>query len=216
MSANIPGDTGEVVSNRILTIPNLISFARLAMLPVFLVVYVSGHFLAATILLIVVGTTDFLDGFLARALNQVSVLGKLLDPLADRLVIISALLAFGIKHVLPWWVVGLVVARDVIIIVAFGILEKRGMPRLPVNQTGKRATAALFVGFGFVAGGVLFKVSGVAFIHARATLCRDIGLAGVAVGTVLYYAAGVLYAKEVRRHLAAHPAPPQAPAAGTR
>ena len=202
---------GEVVSNRVLTIPNLVSFARLAMLPVFLVTYIQGHFLAATILLVVVGTTDFLDGFLARALQQVSVLGKLLDPLADRLVIISALVAFGVKHVVPWWLVAVIVARDVLIMVAFALLEKRGLPRLPVNRTGKRATAALFVGFGFVACGVLMKVSGVAVIHGRATLFHDVGLALVSLGAILYYAAGALYAKEIRAYLAAHPAHPAGP-----
>lgn len=208
MSSESTGGAHEVVSTRVLTIPNLVSFARLGMLPVFLIIYIAGHFLAATILLIVVGTTDFLDGYLARRLHQVSELGKLLDPVADRLVIISALVAFGVKHVVAWPLVAFIIARDAVVIVAFAILEKRGMPRLPVNRTGKRATASLFVGFGFTAGGVLLRASGVPFMRAHAYVLRDIGLTGLVLGAVLYWAAGWLYAVEIRRYFAAQAAGP--------
>lgn len=195
----------EAVSTAIWTIPNLISFARLCLLPVFLWVYLSGHYLAGVVILVVVGVSDFLDGFVARATGQVSVLGKLLDPLADRLVIISVLVAFGVKDTVPWLLVIFIVARDAIVMVAFAALERKGLPRLPVNKTGKRATASLFTGFGFAALSVLFKVSHAAGLRGDASGVRDVGLAFLILGAILYWVAGGLYAAEMRRQLAARP-----------
>ncbi|MGH2719861.1 MAG: CDP-alcohol phosphatidyltransferase family protein [Actinomycetota bacterium] len=201
----MPEGSDEAVSTAILTIPNLISFARLCLLPVFLWVYLTGHYLAGVVILVVVGVSDFLDGFVARATGQVSVLGKLLDPLADRLVIISVLIAFGAKDTVPWLLVIFIVARDVIVMLAFAALEHKGLPRLPVNKTGKRATASLFTGFGFAALSVLFKVSHVTGLHNDASGVRDVGLAFLILGAALYWAAGGLYAVETRRQLAARP-----------
>ena len=129
--ASVSGDDEEVVLNRVLTAPNLISFARLLLVPVFLLLYVAGHVLPAMIVLGVVGTSDFVDGFVARATGQVSVLGKLLDPLADRIVIIAVLVAYSIKGTVPWWLSSVIVARDVIIMVAFAVFEKRACRACP-------------------------------------------------------------------------------------
>ncbi|HLI56431.1 MAG TPA: CDP-alcohol phosphatidyltransferase family protein [Actinomycetota bacterium] len=195
----------EAVSTAVLTIPNLISFARLLLLPVFLWVYLTGHYLAGVVILGVVGVSDFLDGFVARATGQVSVLGKLLDPLADRLVIIAVLIAFGAKDTVPWLLVGVIVARDLIVMIAFAALERKGLPRLPVNKTGKRATASLFTGFAIAALSVLFKVSHVAGLRSDASGVRDVALAFLILGALLYWVAGGLYAAEMRRQLAARP-----------
>ena len=172
-------------------------------MPVFLLLYVVGRVLPAMIVLAVVGTSDFVDGFVARATGQVSVLGKLLDPLADRIVIIAVLVAYSIKGTVPWWLSSVIVARDVIIMVAFAVFEKRGLPRLPVNRTGKRATAALFTGMGAISISVVMKVSGVAALKSGANGMRIVGLVLLGVGAVLYWAAGFLYAKEIRRLLTA-------------
>jgi cardiolipin synthase len=196
----------EVVSNRILTIPNVISFVRLCLLPLFLWWYLGGHYLAGVVTLVVVGVSDFFDGFIARATGQVSALGKLLDPLADRLVIIAVLVAFGIEDTVPWILVGVIVGRDLVIIVAFALLERRGIPRLAVNRTGKRATAAIFAGFGLAALSVLFKVSHTAGLRGDAGGVRDAALAFLVLGAVLYWAAGGLYAAEARRQFAARAA----------
>src|SRR3984893_4516118 len=160
--ASVNGDADEVVLHRVLTAPNVISFARLLLVPVFLWLYVIGSVLPAMIILTVVGTSDFVDGFVARATGQVSVLGKLLDPLADRVVIIAVLVAYSIKGTVPWWLSSVIVARDVIIMVAFAVFEKRGLPPLPGNRTGKRAQAALFTGMGAISISVVMKVRGVA------------------------------------------------------
>src|SRR2546423_3544406 len=199
--ASVNGDGEEVALTRVLPAPNAISFARLLLVPVFLLLYVIGRVLPAMIVLTVVGTSDFVDGFVARATGQVSVLGKLLDPLADRVVIIAVLVAYSIKGTVPWWLSSVIVARDVIIMVAFAVFEKRGLPRLAVNRTGKRATAALFTGMGAISISVVMKVSGVAALKSGANGMRIVGLVLLGVGAVLYWAAGFLYAKEIRRLL---------------
>jgi cardiolipin synthase len=203
--ASANGDAEEVVLHRVLTAPNAISFARLLLLPVFLWLYVIGRVLPAMIVLTVVGTSDFVDGFVARATGQVSVLGKLLDPLADRIVIVAVLVAYSIKATVPWWLSSVIVARDVIIVVAFAVFEKRGLPRLAVNRTGKRATAALFAGMGVISVSVVMKVSGVASLKSAASGTRAAGLVMLGAGAVLYWAAGFLYAREIRRLLKAKP-----------
>jgi cardiolipin synthase len=203
--ASANGDAEEVVLHRVLTAPNAISFARLLLLPVFLWLYVIGRVLPAMIVLTVVGTSDFVDGFVARATGQVSVLGKLLDPLADRIVIVAVLVAYSIKGTVPWWLSSVIVARDVIIVVAFAVFEKRGLPRLAVNRTGKRATAALFAGMGVISVSVVMKVSGVASLKSAASGTRAAGLVMLGAGAVLYWAAGFLYAREIRRLLKAKP-----------
>jgi cardiolipin synthase len=199
--AGVNEGAAEVVSTRVLTVPNLISFARLLLVPVFLWAYLIGAVLPAMILLAVVGTSDWVDGFVARRTGQVSVLGKLLDPLADRVVIVAVLVAFGAKGTVPWWLVGVIVARDLIVMVGFAVLEGRGMPRLAVNRTGKRATASLFTGMGLVSISVAMRVSGVAGLRADAAGVRLAGLVLLGLGAVLYWAAGFLYAKEIRRLL---------------
>src|SRR6266480_2033349 len=134
--ASVNGDDEEVVLNRVLTAPNAISFARLLLVPVFLLLYVVGRVLPAMI------------------------------------VIIAVLVAYSIKGTVPWWLSSVIVARDVIIMVAFAVFEKRGLPRLPVNRTGKRATAALFTGMGAISISVVMKVSGVAALKSGANGMR--------------------------------------------
>jgi len=201
----VNGNAGEVVSTRVLTIPNLISFARLCLVPVFLGIYLAGRYLPAFVILFVVGTSDWVDGFVARRTGQVSVLGKLLDPLADRVVIVAVLVAFAARGTVPWWLAAVIVGRDLVVMAAFAVLEKRGLPRLAVNRVGKLATASIFTGLGFAAGGVLVHVSGVAGLRAAAGGLHAVGIGLLAAGAVLYWAAGGLYAIEIRRQLSARP-----------
>lgn len=197
---------GESVSTRVFTIPNLISFARLCLLPVFLWLYLTGHYVAATVLLAIVGASDFVDGYVARHTGQVSVLGKLLDPLADRLVIVAVLVAFGVKDTVPWVIVGVIVGRDLVVMIAFAILEKRGLPRLAVNKTGKRATASIFTGFALAAAAVVMKVAGSPTLRSDAHAVREAAIVVLVVGATLYWTAGWLYAAEVRRQFQARAA----------
>ncbi len=204
--AGVNDGAAEVVLNRVLTVPNAISFARLLLVPVFLWLYLARSVLPAMIVLAVVGTSDWVDGFVARATGQVSVLGKLLDPLADRVVIVAVLVAYGAKGTVPWWLVGVIVARDVLIMASFAVLERRGIPRLAVNRTGKRATASLFSGMGLVSVSVVMHVSGVATLRSAASGVRLAGLVLLGLGAVLYWAAAALYAREARVLLRPKPA----------
>ena len=106
----------EVQTDRIFTIPNILSFARLLGVPLFLwLVLVPQADLAAFALLVVSGITDWLDGVIARATGQISRLGQLLDPLADRLYVAATLIGLALRAIIPWWLVVLVLARDVVL-----------------------------------------------------------------------------------------------------
>ena len=104
------------LSTRIVTIPNMISFARILMVPVFAWLVFSRQDVAAVVLLVLAGGSDWLDGILARRLNQMSVLGQMIDPVADRLYIFVTLVGLAYRGFIPWWLVGIIVAREVILL----------------------------------------------------------------------------------------------------
>ncbi len=137
----------EEVSNKILTIPNLISFARLCLVPVFVVLLLDGHNVLATFMFAFAAATDFVDGQIARRMHCVSKLGQILDPLVDRVLMISGVVCLMIVGRLPFWIVAFVVARDLFLVIAGGYLLKRYKRRVAVIYPGKVATTLLFVGF---------------------------------------------------------------------
>ena len=120
------GDGAGAVGTRIWTIPNVLSMLRLALVPPFLVLIVLGDYVAALILLIVASLTDLLDGYLARRLGQVTRLGQLLDPAADRLYIFAALVGLAANQLVPWWIVVVIVARDVFLLILGVVLANHG------------------------------------------------------------------------------------------
>lgn len=134
--------------DRILTIPNVISFARLLGVPLFLYLFLGTDARGwAVVVLAVGGTTDWVDGFLARRLGQVSRLGELMDPFADRLYILATLIAFTIDGILPWIFTIALLARDAVLLVCVGVLKRHGFGPLPVHYLGKAATAQLLLAF---------------------------------------------------------------------
>lgn len=171
---------------RILTIPNALSALRLALVPVFLVLIVGGNDLAALIVLAVASVTDFLDGFLARRLNQLSRLGELLDPAADRLYIFAALIGLAARGLLPWWLLIVIVARDLMLLVLGAVLAGNRHGPLPVNRVGKLATFVLLIALPVIVLGGAFRV--------LAPFAVPIGLVLAVAGAVLYWWAGVIYA----------------------
>ena len=94
------------VSTRIFTIPNLLSLFRLLLIPVFLVLLVSGQYIWALVVLVASSLTDFVDGYVARHFNQITRVGQLLDPAADRLFIFSTLIGLAWTGFIPWWLAG--------------------------------------------------------------------------------------------------------------
>ena len=115
-----------------------------------------GDYVAALIILIVASLTDLLDGYLARRLGQVTRLGQLLDPAADRLYIFAALIGLAANELVPWWIVVVIVARDVFLLVLGVVLANHGYGPLPVHQLGKVATFALFFGLPVIMLGLAF------------------------------------------------------------
>ncbi|MDQ0575104.1 CDP-alcohol phosphatidyltransferase family protein [Agromyces albus] len=185
------GESAGAVGSRIWTIPNLLSMLRLALVPVFLVFIVRGDDIVALVVLVVASFTDLLDGYLARRLGQVTRLGQLLDPAADRLYIFAALIGLAARDLVPWWIVVLIVARDVFLLVLGVVLANHGYGPLPVHQLGKVATFALFFGLPVIMLGFAFP--------AVAPVSEPIGWAITLWGAFLYWWAGIIYAIETAR-----------------
>lgn len=140
----------EEASDKILTIPNLISFIRLCLVPAYLTLLLEEHNILATILFSIAAGTDFVDGQIARRTHTVSKLGQLLDPAVDRILMITGVLGVYLVGRLPLWVIVLVVFRDLLLLVGGFILTLRFKARVPVVFIGKVATTLLFVGFAFL------------------------------------------------------------------
>jgi cardiolipin synthase len=179
------------VSSRIVTIPNILSLLRLLLIPVFLVLLVLGQFGWALLLIAVSAITDFVDGYVARHFNQVSRLGQLLDPAVDRLFILSTLLGLGWVGVLPWWFVGVIVARDVLLLVLGVVLANHRFGPLPVHHLGKMGTFAILF-----AMPVLLLAAAFPDIAPAAL---PLGWAAAIWGAFLYWWAGVAYILQAAR-----------------
>ncbi|MER2136109.1 MAG: CDP-alcohol phosphatidyltransferase family protein [Arthrobacter sp.] len=136
---------GERVLETFWTIPNLITILRFFGVPLFVWLIVQDNYGAAFITLVIVGSTDWVDGYLARRLDQVSAAGKWLDPVADRLALIIVATVFVVDRIAPSWFIWAIVIPDIILIVN-SLLLFRGSPNLPVSNIGKIRTALLLVG----------------------------------------------------------------------
>ena len=144
------GKTHEEASDRIFTVPNIISFLRLCLIPVFLILLLNGHDIGATVVFAAASLTDCIDGFIARHFNQVSKLGQVLDPTVDRLLMISGAVGLILVGRLPVWIVVLVLLRDAVLLTGGSWLLKKWHIRVPVIFAGKVCTTLLFCGFAFL------------------------------------------------------------------
>jgi cardiolipin synthase (CMP-forming) len=179
-------------TDRILTIPNVLSFLRIALIPVFVALIVDRDTTrAGLVLFVIVVATDWVDGALARATGQVSDLGKILDPVADRLAIAAGLIALVVVGAFPLWAALLILIRDVAVLIAGLVLLSKRRTRIDVRPIGKVATFALMASIALIAWGNL------GYLLAPATLV--IGWAFYAAGIVEYYVASVLYVGDLRR-----------------
>jgi cardiolipin synthase len=178
--------------DRVLTIPNALSVARLLGVPVFLWLVLGPKADGWAVgLLIVSAATDWLDGKIARALNQQSRLGEALDPAADRLYIAATLVGLAVRSIIPWWLVGLLAARELIVAGALGLLRRRvGFGTLQVSFAGKTATLCLLYAFPLLLLG--------AYAGTWAEIARITGWAFTIWGTALYWWAAALYLTQTR------------------
>jgi len=172
--------------DRVLTVPNALSLLRLAGVPLFLYLLLGPRADGWAVLVLAVGGfTDWLDGKLARLLDQHSRLGALLDPAVDRLYILAALVALGIRDVVPWWAVAALVARDVVLACCVLVLRRRGYGPFEVTYVGKAATFLLLYAFPLLLLGQ--GDDGIAAV------ALPFGVAFAVWGTALYLYSGLLY-----------------------
>jgi cardiolipin synthase (CMP-forming) len=172
------------------TIPNLLSFLRLALVPVFLWLVLTGQNAAALVTLVIASGTDYLDGWLARKLNQQTRLGQLLDPAADRLYILATLVGLAVTQAIPVWLPVVVIARDVMLAFTYPVLTKRGYGPLPVHYLGKAGTFALLYAFPLLLMASVFPQAKMVILpFAWAFAIWGIGL---------YWWSGFIYLKQVK------------------
>ncbi len=182
-------------SSAIVTVPNILSFARIASIPLFCWLAANERTRVWGILLFaVVVSTDWVDGYIARRTGQVTELGRILDPVADRLAIAAGLLTFAIAGIFPFWAALLILVRDVVVVLGGAVLLWGRNIRVEVRGIGKIATFSLMAAIAWIAWG-----------NAGGPL-GDVLLVGgwlaYVVGIVEYYLAAGLYAIDVRDALA--------------
>jgi len=186
----------SAVSDRIVTIPNALSFLRILLIP--LIVGLIVHRPTSRAGLVVFGAvaaTDWVDGYVARRTGQVSELGRVLDPVADRLAIAAGVIALVVRGAFPLWAALPILARDVVILAVGAIALARAGVRIDVRFVGKAATFSLVVAIVAVSWSRL----GLPLPHAMLAL----GWIAYAIGIVEYAIATVAYAGDLRRALAA-------------
>lgn len=157
--------TGE---DRILTIPNAISLIRLLCMPVFLyLLFGADDALSASILLGVLGATDWIDGYIARNYHQVSNVGKILDPVADRLLFFVGIGGILVYGAVPAWFAAMVLLRELVVAITTVVLAAMGARRVDVTWWGKAGTFCLMVAFPmFLASEAAFSLADVALVCA--------------------------------------------------
>ena len=178
------------ISDRVWTLPNVVSMLRLLGVPLFLWLILSRQDGWAVVVLTISGVSDYLDGKLARHYNLVSRVGELLDPLADRLYILTTLLGLAWRDMIPWWLVAILVGREVFGSALLLIVRHYGYRALPVHFVGKAATFNLLWAFPLI----LFGQGENVF----ATVVLAIGWSFAWWGTGLYWIAGIMYAVQTR------------------
>lgn len=175
-------------TDRVFTVPNVLSFLRLLAVPVFGWMILAGLDVAAVVLLAVSGATDWLDGFLARRLKQRTELGARLDPVADRLYILVAIMALTARGIVPWWLLAILLARDVMLVLLVPSLRRSGVLALAVNRVGKAATMLLLLAL------PLILLASSPSLNFEAVGLLGWPLAGV--GAVVYWWAGLIYLQQ--------------------
>jgi cardiolipin synthase len=191
---NAPSNEEQL--KRIVTVPNAVTAVRLLLIPLYLYLLFGRHASAqAALLLAVLGITDFVDGYIARHFNQTTTLGKVLDPVADRVFMLTAVLSVAWVGAAPWWFAGATLAREVLVSAATLLLAALGAKRIDVLWVGKAGTFWLMVAYpSFLMG------------HGTASwqaYFRGLGWVAGLAGLVMAWVALVSYVKPARQALAA-------------
>jgi len=180
---------------RIVTWPNAVTAVRLALVPVYIwLLFTTSHYIGAGFLLGVLGATDWIDGFLARQLHQVTTLGKVLDPVADRVLVVTAIITTAVYGAVPWWFAVATLAREVLVSVAVIVLASLGAARIDVLWVGKAGTFGLMTAYP-----LLLMADGPAQWQ---TVLHDIAWVIGGIGLVLAWVAAYSYVGPAREALA--------------
>jgi cardiolipin synthase len=180
--------------DRVLTLPNALSALRLLGVPAFIWAIATKQDAIALVILMASGITDYLDGKIARHYGLVSRVGQLLDPIADRLYIVTTLVGLAWRDIIPWWLVAVLFAREAFMAVVVLIAKRYGWIGLPVHFIGKAATFNLLYSFP-----ALLRADGDGWL---ASFARPVGWGFAWWGTVLYWVAGIMYAVQLRQLIA--------------
>ncbi len=181
----------EELPDRLLTIPNLLSVVRLALVPVFLWLLLGPQADGwALLILVYAGISDWADGKIARIFNQASRLGAMLDPAADRLYTLATVVAFVVRDIVPWWIAALLVLRDVVVAGCIWVLGRNGFGPPEVTYIGKAATFNLLYAMPLM----LLAQGG----STAATIARPFAYAFAIWGGALFLWSGVLYLVQTR------------------
>ena len=182
-------------SSAVVTVPNILSFARIVTIPLFCWLAANERTRVWGILLFaVVVSTDWVDGYVARRTGQVTELGRILDPVADRLAIAAGLVTFAAVGIFPLWAALLILVRDAAVVLGGAVLLWGRNIRLEVRGIGKIATFSLMAAIAWIAWGNAEGPLGDVFLVG--------GWLAYVVGIVEYYLAAGLYAIDVRDALA--------------
>ncbi len=176
---------------RVWTVPNAISATRLLLVAVFAYLIVAEHDVAAIIIVMLAGASDWLDGFIARRFDQGSRLGQVLDPAADRLYIFVTLIGLAYRELIPWWLVAIIVTRELALAATLPVLLHHGYKQLPVHVAGKAGTFCLMYAF------PLLLIAGTP--GAVGEVASIIGWAAALWGVGLYWFACLLYLEQTAR-----------------
>jgi cardiolipin synthase (CMP-forming) len=191
-----PELTGEDQDlSRILTVPNVVTTVRLLLIPVYVwLLFTTSHQLAAGLLLGTLGATDYLDGWAARRFHQVTTLGKVLDPVADRVLVLTAVITVAIKGAVPWWFAGATLGREVMVSLAVLLLASLGAARIDVVWLGKAGAFGLMTAYPWL----LITQGSAEWQH----VVRDVtwGIGGI--GLVLAWLAVVAYVRPAKEAFA--------------
>ncbi|MBT1162728.1 MULTISPECIES: CDP-alcohol phosphatidyltransferase family protein [Bifidobacterium] len=171
------------------TVPNMISLLRIISIPIIAALVAQHHMIEGLAVLAVSAISDSVDGILARVLDQVSKVGQILDPIADRLLILCSVLALGIAGIIPWWMIIIVGLRDLLMGVLVLVLAQHDYGPLPVNFVGKTGTAMLMISITALIFCDIWTNPMVDLLHLAA-------LAAGIWGVGLYWLAGYIYLRQ--------------------
>lgn len=190
-TSTAPGNgTEEQFGTEVWTIPNVISAFRIVLIVVFSLLLATHHDAWAIAALTVAGVSDFLDGYLARRWNQVTALGRVLDPAADRILTVAVVLGLALRSIIPWWLVVILLLRDVVVGVALLVANRRGIASSQVTFVGKLATFLLYL---------FLPLAYVGF--ERWDVVHTVAIIGSVGAAVLYWWAGIGYVRDLRMRL---------------